>query len=90
TQQPNSLEPSVQTTTCEQARSCDGWLKYSTVKGRQRYFVPENRALELEHLLRKEDASIELTSTNQGTPAVTGLRINGQPWRDQVREDTSE
>lgn len=86
TKQPTSNDPSVQTTTCEQARRCDGWLKPSTVQGPQRYFVPENRALELERLIRAQNTSIELTSTSQGTPAVTGLLINGQLWRDQVRE----
>ncbi len=80
------IDPAVRQTSCYAVESCDSWLRAEAVEPPLRYFVPEDRARELEEALRKREASIELTCGPSGTPAIIELYLDGAPWRQQLGE----
>jgi uncharacterized membrane-anchored protein len=59
-------------------------LRAESVMGPQRYFVPEDRALDLENALREREAAIELAIDPQGKEAVRELMLDRRPWRDAL------
>lgn len=78
------VDPPVRQVWCDDVDSCDGWLRADSVAGGQRYFVPEDRARELEAALRDRDAALELTCGPNGDPAIRDLLLDGRPWRDVI------
>lgn len=78
------IDPPVSQVWCDDVDQCDGWLRAESVAGGQRYFVPEDRARELEDALRERDAALELTCGPNGEPAIRDLLLDGRPWRDVV------
>lgn len=78
------IDPAVRQTSCYAVESCDGWLRAEAVEPPLRYFVPEDRARELEKALGEREASLELTSGSSGTPAIIELYLDGAPWRQQL------
>lgn len=80
------VDPRVRQVDCSETDRCDGWLDAGAMEPPRRYFVPEDRAHDLEAALRDRDAAMELTSGPEGIPAISELYIDGRPWRDAVRE----
>ncbi len=78
----DGINPLVRQVECHEAEACDGMLAASSVQGSQRYFVPEDRARELEGALRERNASLKLTCGPNGRPAIHDLYLDGQPWRE--------
>jgi len=50
--------------------------------GIERYYVPEEKAKNLEALLRSEGASIVLSITDSGKVQIKSLLIGGRHWKD--------
>lgn len=81
---PASREPLVRSVRCEALDGCLSWLRGGDVAGEQRYFVPAERAAELEQALRDHDASLRVAITDDGTLAVDTLLLDGVPWQDRL------
>lgn len=77
--------PRVRQVQCTEVAECDGWIVGRAVVGEQRYFVPEAQAEALERALLDQDASVELTTTPDGRPAIGELYLDGRPWREILR-----
>ncbi|MEZ4450226.1 MAG: GDYXXLXY domain-containing protein [Nannocystaceae bacterium] len=60
--------------------ACESWVQGSSLAGPQRFFVPEEHALQLEQALRERDAALEVRITDDGVLAVDHLRLDGIPW----------
>lgn len=73
--------PAVRQVSCAEVRGCDGWLYSEQLQPPQRYYVPEDRALELEHALRGRKAAVDVVTSPSGTAAVRELYLDGLPWR---------
>lgn len=80
------VDPWVRQVPCAEARRCDGWLRSESVRPPLRYFVPEDRALELESALRDRKASLVVTSGSGGKPAIGELLLDGRPWREVLAD----
>lgn len=79
----STYDPFVRQVQCEQAAgTCEGTLRAEGMLPPQRYFVPEDRAHDLESALRAHDAAIELAVSPSGEPAVRELLLDRRPWRD--------
>lgn len=79
------FDPPVRQVQCEQAqKSCDGWLRSEAVMPPLEYFVPEDRALDLENELRTRAAALKLTCGPDGAPAISDLYLDGRPWREAL------
>jgi GDYXXLXY protein len=79
----DGYDPFVRQVSCEEATgSCQASLHSETVVPPLRYFLPEDRAQDVEAALRTHDAAVELTVTPQGEPAVRELLLDRRPWRD--------
>ena len=77
------FDPPTRELSCSEVREqCDGWLSSRAVLPPLRYFVPEDRALELEGALGGRAAALELTCGPDGEPAIHDLYLDEQPWRD--------
>jgi uncharacterized membrane-anchored protein len=77
--------PEVRQMDCDQAEAtCDGWIRSGDMQPPIEYFIPEDRALELEAALRDREASIELVVDPEGHPALVELYLDGVPWRDAL------
>lgn len=50
------------------------------VAGIEKFFVPEEKAIELEQMIRDKPASIILSVTENGRVLVKELLIDGKPW----------
>lgn len=77
-------EPSARLVSCEEAVSCDGSLRAADVTGPQKYFVPEDRAMELDRALRGREAALVLSIRRDSAPAVKELYLDGKPWREAL------
>ncbi len=78
------IDPAVRQISCDEVERCDGWLRAEAVEPPLRYFVPEERAPELEAALTELEASLELTCGPSGTPAIIELYLDGAPWRQRL------
>ncbi len=78
------IDPHVRQVTCDEARSCDGWIRAEAMLPPIQYFVPEDRALDLERALQTHDAAIELVVDENGLPALVELHLGGRPWREAL------
>lgn len=77
------IDPPVRQVHCDGDRSsCGAMLQADAVRGVQRFFIPEERASELEQALRERPAALELRVADDGTPVVGELLLDGRPWRD--------
>lgn len=79
--QSGSREPLVHSVRCEAVEGCLSWLRGSDLVGEQRYFVPAERAAELEAALRERPAALRVAITDDGTLAVDTLLLDGAPWQ---------
>jgi hypothetical protein len=64
--------------------SCDGRLTVNEVLPPLRYFVPEDKAVELERTLNDADSarpSVEFVLPPDGKPAIKELYLGDVPWR---------
>lgn len=77
-------DPRVRQVRCDEAATCDGTLLADPMAGPQQFFVPEDRALDLESALRQREAAIELAIDPQGNPAVRELLLDRKPWRESL------
>lgn len=81
----SGYDPRVRQLHCDEAEKiCDGSLRADSVLGPQQYFVPEDRALDLENALRQREAAIELAIDPQGNAAVRELLLDRRPWREAL------
>ncbi len=78
----DGVDPPVNQVGCDEVEPCNGWLHSASLQGPQRYFVPEDRALDLETALRDRKASLELKCGPDGKPAIKDLLLDGSSWRD--------
>ena len=76
-----SREPLVHGVRCEAVDGCLSWLRGSDVAGEQRYFIPAERAAELEAALRERPAAVRVSITDDATLAVDTLLLDGAPWQ---------
>jgi len=59
-----------------------GVCNYSNFEaGIERFYVPENRAQDLDMKIRSHSAAISLSITSEGKAQVKDLLINGKSWR---------
>lgn len=83
--QSGTREPLVRSVQCYAVDGCLSWLRGSDVAGEQRYFIPAERAAELERALPEHDATLRVSITDDGTLAVDTLLLDGVPWQDKLR-----
>jgi hypothetical protein len=78
------MEPGARLVRCDDAETagCDGSLRARDVIGPQKYFVPEDRAQELERALRGREAAVVVSLHPADAPAVKELYLDGRPWRE--------
>lgn len=76
------IDPGVRQVQCDPSPECGALLHTEPVRGVQRFFIPEDRAAELEQALRERPASLEIRVAGDGTPVVGELLLDGRPWRD--------
>lgn len=74
--------PAARQVACEAASVCDGWLHSASLVPPRRYFIPEDRASALEAALRHSQASLEVSASPEGEPALGELYLDGRPWRE--------
>jgi uncharacterized membrane-anchored protein len=76
-----AIPPRVTRTTCSEAASCDGRLRVDKATGTHRYYVPEQRAREIEMQLMEAAqtgrAHVLLAIDARGTPQIVELRLDG-------------
>ncbi len=85
TRQGDSLSsPFVRQLSCAEAEACDDWLHSEQLQPPQRYYVPEERAQELERALAERKAAVDVVASPEGTAAVGELYIDGWPWREAL------
>ena len=77
-------EPRVQSVLCDAVEGCSSWLYARDVIGEQRYFIPAERATELEAALRERAASLRVAVSADGTLAVDTLLLDGAPWQETL------
>jgi uncharacterized membrane-anchored protein len=53
------------------------------LSGVEKFFVPEEKAKQLETMIRSETAEIMLSIPLNGKAQVKDLLINGRPWDEQ-------
>lgn len=80
------VDPEVRQVQCDSAPSCDALLNADAVRGRQRFFIPEDRAAELETALRERPAALRLRVGEDATPVVGELLLDDRPWREVLGE----
>ena len=83
---PSGIGPAVHQVDCASVEGCDGWLRSDGVLPPLRFFVPEERAKELERALREREASMEFACTGAGRAAIRDLYLDGRPWRDALSD----
>jgi uncharacterized membrane-anchored protein len=80
-----AIPPRVTRTTCSDAASCDGRLRVDKANKTHRYYVPEQRARQIEMQLieaaQTGDAHVVLAIDARGTPQIVELRLGGVPVR---------
>ena len=77
--------PKVRQIRCDDAEpTCDGLIRTSDIAPPLRYFIPEDRAQELENAMRTRRPSIALTLPRQGKPAIKELYLDDRPWREAL------
>jgi hypothetical protein len=81
-----TASPAVRQLSCSEARSCDGWLYTEQLQPPQRYYVPEDRALDLERALAERKAAVDVVTSPSGTAAVGELYLDGLPWRTALEK----
>jgi uncharacterized membrane-anchored protein len=76
-----AIPPRVTRTTCSDAASCDGRLRVDKATGTHRYYVPEQRARQIEMQLMEAAqtgrAQVVLAIDARGTPQIVELRLGG-------------
>lgn len=82
--------PAVQQVSCTEARRCDGWLYSEQLQPPHRYYVPEERAQELERALRTRKAAVQVVASPSGEAAVGELYLDGMPWRAALQKPAVE
>lgn len=78
----DGFDPWVRQVQCDEATRCEGVLHSDSLLPPQRFFVPEDRGLDLERALREHAAAIELTVSPAGEAAVRELLLDRRPWRE--------
>jgi uncharacterized membrane-anchored protein len=81
---PEGIDPEVRAVACDEAKLCDGWVLAGDMQPPIRYFIPEQRATELEQALRDSDAALEVVVDSAGHPSLTELYLDGLPWRERL------
>jgi hypothetical protein len=81
---PEGINPQVRAVSCEEAPRCDGWMRTEDVHPPVQFFIPEERAYELEQALRDHDAALEVVIDPNGHPSLTELYLDGIPWRERL------
>jgi uncharacterized membrane-anchored protein len=76
--------PAARSLSCDAVSSCDGWLYAEQLQPPQRYFVPEERAQELEQAMGERKAAVDVVTSTSGTAAVGELYFDGVPWREAL------
>lgn len=77
------LAPAARQVTCDRIDACDAWLAGSEAAPPLRYFIPEEKAAQLEEAFRTQRAQVDLTVSN-GRASVGELYLEGRPWREVV------
>lgn len=85
--------PNVRHIDCDNPEpSCDGRISVNDVTPPLRYFVPEDRAQELDRALSESETrrpSVEFVLPPSGKPAIKELYLGAEPWRDALGSSAS-
>jgi uncharacterized membrane-anchored protein len=78
------FDPPARGVPCDLAHTCDAWLDTDTVRGPQRFYIPEAAGPALEQALRDRPASVVVTIDANGAAIPSELFIDDRPWRERV------
>ena len=82
---PGALGAQVRQVECDGAdERCEDVLQVQSIRSPLRYFIPEDRASELERALGERAASLVLRVDPAGAPADQQLLLDGEPWREAL------
>lgn len=70
---------------CQEARSCDAWLRVGEIDDLQRYYIPEDAPRQLEAAVMAGRGELVLSFSRRGGLVIKDLLIDGKPWRDALR-----
>lgn len=76
----------AQQVSCSEVQRCAGWLYAEQLQPPQRYYVPEDRAGELERALAERKAAVDVVVSPAGKAAVGELYLDGAPWRTALEK----
>jgi uncharacterized membrane-anchored protein len=76
--------PSGRQVACDAVEGCDAWLSGAEVVPPRRYFIPEEKASQLEEAFRNHRAQVDLSVRSSGQASVGELYLDGRPWREVV------
>jgi len=84
----DGFNPNVRHADCDSVEpTCDGRIAVTDVMPPLRYFIPEDRAQELQSALSDSEtrpASVEFALPPSGKPAIKELYLGTEPWRDAL------
>ncbi len=76
--------PSARRVACQAVEECDAWLSGAEVAPPRRFFIPEEKASQLEAAFQKHRAQVDLTVRASGQASVGELYLENRPWREVV------
>ena len=84
------IAPTVQKTSCEIAQNqCDGFIRGEFENSLNRYYIPENYAVQAEQILRDaragNDAFLSVSINSQGKPLITDMIIGGESLNELIK-----
>jgi len=85
------IAPKVQKTSCEVAQNqCDGFISGEFEQSLNRYYIPENYAVQAEQILRDartgNDAFLSVSINSQGEPLITDMIIRGESLNELIKQ----
>jgi len=83
--------PEVKKTNCEVAKNqCDGYMRSEFERSLNRYYIPEDYALQAEQILRdagaENNAFLSVSISNTGEPQITDMIIRGESLSELIKK----
>ena len=85
------ITPTVKKTSCEVAQNqCDGFIRSEFERSLNRYYIPENSAVQAEQILRdaraSNDAFLSVSINRQGKPLISDMIIHGESLNELIKQ----